>query len=234
MSKSVCVISLNVDFQTAHHTVRFQRICDGFLKVPDLTVIALQEVPAWAIRFFVSRLGPSFPYHRTSHRRHHVDTSYHQVIFARQPWHDSGIVPFEETLMDRQLLWGTIILESGPLTVATVHLESGASMQKIRDLQSSTIARVLGERPDTLLLGDMNTETALSGISGRWNEVTNDRPTWFLERLVPDKIVHKRYDRAFTSPSFHRRARMETIGSEFLTGHNVWTSDHDALSISIQ
>lgn len=236
MIRQLLIATYNVDFHSRFFNERFG-VLFKTVNNANCDIIAFQEVPVQDVETIASTLQMSYPYHITSYRQSDTFRTYTEMIFSRIPFTSTGYYKFEETSQDRCLLWGNINHNGEHVTIATSHLESIYTNMRIRLIQADKIHELLGNNPNVVFLGDLNTEEHLGQLSEHWKESHNCNQTWFLRRLYPDKDdVRKQYDRVFMSPIWKLSTPAKIITplvSEYLTKECVWTSDHDGLLVTI-
>lgn len=237
IQQSLRIASYNIDFVSNYHLVRFNSIIKNILD-RECDLILFQEVPTGFASYITKLLTKEFPYNIQPGFDTISNPKYHVMIFSKIQIVNPNYIPYELTLMTRGLLYGTIKYQNKFITIATTHLESMHHSSNVRNKQTDFIHKILGENPNTILIGDLNDESCLSSLSENWIEITNIdiKPTWHLQRIKPEGgNIEKNYDRVFISKnwSFLNPNIAEQISSEYLEKEKVWTSDHDGLLVVI-
>lgn len=233
--KRLSILSYNIDFQSRSINSRFTQILELIRNI-NSDVVALQEVPTSHLVDLRSKLSDIYPHNITSYRRKNTRRTYTELMLSKTPFTGTGYHKFEETLMDRDLIWGSIDNNGVLVTIATTHLESLDHNSKIRTIQANLVHKMLGSRSNVVLVGDLNTENSLGDISEFWTELPHNNPTWFLQRLHPSEPnISRRFDRAFVSNKWNLPPAeiISQVSSSYLPEEEVWTSDHDGLLIKV-
>jgi len=173
-------------------------------------------------------------------------SSYDVLLLSRIPVLSHERVPLP-SVMGRELLVARLAT-TPPLTIATVHLESTASMTDFRCRQLADIHAHLAKDDDVLLVGDMNfpagdrPEAAqLPGWRDAWATLhphdpghTVDSRANLMRALMKPDDKQARIDRAFhRGPAWHLDEISRT-GTTHLTGDpTLFISDHFGLQVDV-
>ena len=171
---------------------------------------------------------------------------YDVAMLSRTPVKSSERVPLPSA-MGRELLVARLNT-APPLTVATVHLESTASMTELRVRQLAEIRRRLAEEEEVVLVGDMNfpagerPEAALlAGFRDAWPLIHPEEPGFTVDSranemryLVKQEHTQARIDRVLVRGERWRIAGIERIGMSSLSGDPLtFVSDHFGLCVDL-
>lgn len=150
--------------------------------------------------------------------------------------------------MGRALLSATVETPRGPLTVATVHLESRAGNAPRRLAQLRLIVEALTRHDEVVLMGDMNfapdsVEQALAvqHFVDAWRACHGDAPGFTVDsdrnlmcEPVREEPVRKRIDRIFVRSARWRPQAMDRLGLAALPDDPLtFASDHFGLALRL-
>ncbi len=173
-------------------------------------------------------------------------SSYDVLLLSRIPVLSHERVPLP-SVMGRELLV-VRLATTPPLTIATVHLESTASMTAFRCRQLADIHAHLAKEDDVLLVGDMNfpagdrPEAAqLPGWRDAWAQLhprdpgyTVDSRANLMRALMKPDNKQARIDRVFhRGPHWQLGAISRTGTTHLADDPTLFVSDHFGLQVDV-
>lgn len=176
--------------------------------------------------------------------------AYDVVMLSRVPVRSSERIQLPSS-MGRSLLIARLASDP-PLTVATVHLESGAETTPLRVQQLEQVVAALSAEPDgaeLVLVGDMNfpaeaerpENRPLTGWSDVWAALHPDDPGYTIDTqvnqmrwLAKRRDDQRRIDRVFVRGQRWRAASIELLGTHSLPDDPLtFASDHLGLCVEL-
>eukprot|EP00928_Gymnodinium_smaydae_P028777 TRINITY_DN21852_c0_g1_i1.p1 TRINITY_DN21852_c0_g1~~TRINITY_DN21852_c0_g1_i1.p1 ORF type:complete len:265 (-),score=22.38 TRINITY_DN21852_c0_g1_i1:123-917(-) len=245
------ILTFNIWFSDYEMVKRMTAIGDIILsKQPNL--IALQEMTAqhWEI---CSSLPAFQSYHWSAPPQ---DQPYYTLIGSLTPFVMAPTrLPFETSLMGRDLLYGTTIQTSSQsaaaLAFATSHLES-LTYAQARKSQMHETFHALRSYPDVVFCGDTNINEAIDGKvalpspwKDAWTELRPSEPGYsfdvqrnaMMKRFDGWAVTNNarlRFDRFWVKLSNYSLRDIELIDASMENQDDVWPSDHFGLLLTIE
>jgi tyrosyl-DNA phosphodiesterase 2 len=206
---------------------------------PDIMVF--QEVTAGALDTFLAQ-----PWIRAQYRRAAVTGgghgNYGMLLLSRLPVNRVVYTPLP-TKAARGFLTAEFTVNGRPLTVSSIHLDSGKASARLRGWQLRRIFGSLRSSETAIVLGDFNMRDAENSRIGPpycdlWSALrpgeagyTEDTSINHMRFDSKDEHRHVRFDRVLLKGSGWAPAGIELLGTEAISAAHprVFPSDHFGL-----
>eukprot|EP00927_Polykrikos_kofoidii_P037000 TRINITY_DN31174_c0_g1_i1.p1 TRINITY_DN31174_c0_g1~~TRINITY_DN31174_c0_g1_i1.p1 ORF type:complete len:266 (+),score=36.22 TRINITY_DN31174_c0_g1_i1:277-1074(+) len=240
------VLTFNIWF-SEFEMVRRMRAIGNIISDHKPNVVALQEMTQAHWR--VCSADPTFEAFIWSEPP--PNASYFTLIGSSACWQSQPTrYPFEASLMDRDLLFGTVSPPSrNPLTFATSHFES-LSHAKTRRSQISETLELLDGPEDVVFCGDTNINEAVDGEvrppepwkdawlalrpgeSGYTYDVEKNTMMAAADEWARSTHAMLRFDRFWVKLQKYKLASIQLLDEPVDEG--VWPSDHFGLLLTLE
>ncbi|MGB5112945.1 MAG: endonuclease/exonuclease/phosphatase family protein [Mycobacterium sp.] len=234
----------NVWFSEKHNEQRYRAIADLLSRdAPD--IMTFQEVTHTSLTVFLDQ-----PWVRESYRSAAMvggsRGNYGMLLLSRLPV-DRVTYTRLPTRLSRGYLTTQLTLNGEPLTVVSVHLESGKASAPLRARQLGRIFDAQRGTDNVAIMGDFNMRDSEAGIIRAdyrdvWTELRPDEPGYTEDTTInlmrydmKNKHRHVRFDRVLIKGDTWKPESIELIGREPLSSAlpRVFPSDHFGLRCTL-
>lgn len=234
----------NVWFSEKHDEQRYRAIADLLARdAPD--IMTFQEVNHTSLTVFLDQ-----PWVREGYRSASVvggsRGNYGMLLLSRLPV-DRVSYTRLPTRLSRGYLTARLTIDGEPLTVVSVHLESGKAAAPLRARQLGRIFDAHRDTDNVAMMGDFNIRDSEDGIIRAeyrdvWTELRPDEPGYTEDTSInlmrydmKNKHRHVRFDRVLTKGETWKPESIELIGREPISRAlpRVFPSDHFGLRCTL-
>jgi tyrosyl-DNA phosphodiesterase 2 len=233
----VSLATYNIWFNDKYADRRYHAIAELLSRdAPD--IMAFQEVNPTGLAVFLAQ-----PWIRECYRSAAMvggsRGNYGMLLLSRLPVDDVSYTRLPSRL-SRGYLTAQLTLDDQPLSVVSVHLESGKAAADLRRRQLGRIVDSQRKAENVILMGDFNIRDSENGIidphyQDAWPTLRPDEPGYTEDTSInlmrfdmKDKHRHVRFDRVLTKGATWVPEAVELLGREPISTDlpRVFPSDH--------
>jgi len=234
------VTTYNIWFKDYYAPERCQAIADAMARdKPDVAVF--QEVTPRALTLLLDQSWVRESYYRAEVTGEDLG-NYGMLMLSRIPITEARYSRLP-THLDRGFLHGRFSVNGHPLSICSVHLESGRSAAHLRARQLRRLFDALQNADDVVVLGDFNMRDSedtriIKPYCDIWPELRSPEPGFTEDTSInlmrfdsKNKERHVRFDRVLYKGARWAPAAIELLGTDPISPSlpRVFPSDHFGL-----